>query len=118
VRIYKELSEVERAFMNLKDVIEMRPIFHQRPERVKAHLFVATLAFLLHRAVEKKLKAAGLDLSATEALHALKTVRVIDLELIDKKTKRVVTRGSVRAKAIMSALGITICNPSGAARAV
>lgn len=29
VRIYKELSEVERAFANLKDVIELRPIYHQ-----------------------------------------------------------------------------------------
>ncbi|MFQ5859714.1 MAG: IS1634 family transposase [Anaerolineae bacterium] len=111
VRIYKELSEIERAFMNLKDVIEMRPIFHQRPERVEAHLFVAALAFLLHRAMEKKLKAAGLDLSATEALQAVHTVRVIDLELINKKTKRVVTRGTARAKVILSALGITDRNP-------
>lgn len=116
VRIYKELSEVERAFMHLKDVIEMRPIFHQRPDRVEAHLFVAALAFLLHRAMEKKLKAAGLDLSATEALQAVHTVRVIDLELIEKKTKRVVTRGSPRATAILSALGIMDRNPPGGAR--
>lgn len=118
VRIYKELSEVERAFMNLKDVIEMRPIFHQRPERVKAHLFVATLAFLLHRAIEKKLKAAGLDLSATEALQSMRTLRVIDLELITKKTKRIVTRGSSRAKLIMSALGILDPNPQRESRSV
>ena len=56
VTLYKELSEVERAFANLKDVIDLRPIYHQTDERVEAHIFVATLAFLLHRAIEKKLK--------------------------------------------------------------
>src|SRR6516164_4775581 len=69
VRLYKELSEVERAFANLKDVIDLRPIYHRTDDRVQAHIFVAALAFLLHRAIEKKLKAAGLDLSATQAPH-------------------------------------------------
>src|ERR1700675_2739488 len=73
VRLYKELSEVERSFANLKDVIDMRPIYHQTDDRVQAHIFVAALAFLLHRAIEKKLKAACLDLSATEALTILKS---------------------------------------------
>lgn len=75
VRIYKELSEVEPAFASLNDVIELRPIYHQTDQRVQAHIFVAALAFLLQRAIEKKLKAAGVDLSATEALQALRTVR-------------------------------------------
>ena len=111
VRIYKELSDVERAFSSLKDIIEMRPIYHQTDERVEAHLFVAALAFLLHRALEKKLKSAGLDLSATEALQALRTVRVVDLELGPGQTKRCVTRGSTRAAAILSAVGITEVDP-------
>jgi transposase len=57
VRVYKELSEVERAFASLKDVIEMRPIHHRTAERVQAHIFVASLALLIHRAIEKKLKS-------------------------------------------------------------
>lgn len=111
VRIYKELSEVERAFSSLKDVIEMRPIYHQTDERVEAHLFIAGLAFLLHRALEKKLKAAGLDLSATQALQALRSVRVVDLQVGPRRTKRCVTRGSSRAAAILSAIGITQLDP-------
>jgi len=111
VRMYKELSEVERAFSSLKDVIEMRPIYHQTDERVEAHLFIAGLAFLLHRALEKKLKTAGLDLSATEALQALRSVRVVDLEVGSGQKKRCVTRGSARAAAILSALGITQLDP-------
>jgi transposase len=111
VRIYKELSEVERAFANLKDVIELRPIFHRTDARVAAHIFVAALAFLLHRMIEKKLKAAGLDLSATEALHVLRTVRVVDLTLESGHQKRSVTRGSARVPQILAALGITDLEP-------
>src|SRR5215470_14238484 len=104
VRLYKELSEVERAFANLKDVIDMRPIYHRSDHRVEAHIFVAALAFLIHRAIEKKLKAAGLDLSATEALNALKSVRVVDIALGNGvRPKRCVTRGAQRAAAVLRA---------------
>jgi hypothetical protein len=95
--LYKELSEVERSFANLKDVIDMRPIYHQTDERVQAHIFVAAFAFLLHRAIEKKLKAARLDLSATEALRALQSVRIVDIDLGNGTIKRSVTRGTQRA---------------------
>lgn len=111
VRLYKELSEVERAIGHLKDVLDMRPIYHRTADRVQAHIFVAALAFLLHRAIEKKLKAAGLDLSATEALTALKTVRVVDIELGDGTIKRSVTKGTQRAAAVLRALGITALDP-------
>src|SRR5262245_65030101 len=75
----------------------MRPIYHRDADRVRAHVLVAVLAFVLHRAIEKKLKAAQLDLSATEALTALKTVRVVDIDLGNGTRKRCVTKGSQRA---------------------
>jgi len=111
VQIYKELSEVERAISNIKDVIEMRPIYHRDADRVRAHVLVAVLAFVLHRAIEKKLKAAQLDLSATEALTALKTVRVVDIDLGNGTRKRCVTKGSQRAAQILRALGISQLDP-------
>jgi transposase len=111
VRLYKELSEVERCFASLKDVLDMRPIYHQTDHRVQAHIYIAALAFLLHRAIEKKLKAARLDLSATEALTTLRSVRVVDIDLGDGTTKRSVTAGTQRAAAVLRALGITELNP-------
>lgn len=111
VSIYKDLSEVERTFANLKDVIEMRPVYHQTDARVQAHIFVAALAFLLHRAIEKKLKAAGFDLSATDALQALRSVRVVEFQLDRRASSRSVTRGSARAAQVLSALGITQLDP-------
>jgi transposase len=111
VQLYKDLSEVERAFANLKDVLDMRPIYHRTGDRVEAHIFVAALAFLLHRAIEKKLKAARLDLSATEALSILKSVRVVDIDLGDGTSKRSVTRGTQRAAPVLRALGIADLDP-------
>ena len=44
VALYKELTDVESGFRQLKDVLAMRPIYHQIEPRVKAHIFVAALA--------------------------------------------------------------------------
>lgn len=111
VHVYKELSEVERAFCGLKDVIEMRPIYHQTADRTEAHIFVASLAFLLDRALEKNLKSAGIDISSREAWHLLKTVRVVDIDLGNGEHKRSVTQGSGRAARILKALGIKNMEP-------
>lgn len=111
VCLYKELADVERCFANLKDVIDMRPIYHRTSDRVQAHIFVAALAHLLHRAIENKLKAARLDLSATEALIALKSVRVVEIDLGNGTTKRSVTRGTQRAATVLRALGISNLDP-------
>ena len=104
VREYKRLSEVEQCFAQLKDVIEMRPIWHRKPERVKAHLFVAGLALLVHRLLERKLKAAGEDLSANAALKALATIRLVEFESDEGTQKRIVTRGSQQAGQVLKAL--------------
>jgi len=112
VEIYKDLSEVERAFAGLKDVIEMRPIYHQTRRRVEAHLFIASLAFLLDRALEKKMKSAGIDLSSRQAWQTLKTVRVVDIDLGNGEHKQSVTQGSSQAAIILRALGIRTLAPA------
>ena len=112
VAIYKDLSEVERAFSGLKDVIEMRPIYHRTASRVEAHIFIASLAFLLDRALEKKLKSAGIDLSSKEAWQTLRTVRVVDIDLGNGEHKQSVTQGSSRASTILRTLGIKDLDPA------
>ena len=112
VQIYKELTEVERAFSGLKDVIKMRPIYHRRTDRTEAHIFVASLAFLLDRALEKKLKSAGMDISSKEAWELLKTVRIVDIDVGNGDYKRSVTRGTGRASRILNILGIKNLDPA------
>ena len=79
VALYKELTDVESGFRQLKDVLAMRPIYHQIEPRVKAHIFVAALALLVQRLLGRRLKEAGVDLSPARAMEALSTVRLVDL---------------------------------------
>ena len=117
VEIYKDLSDVERAFCSLKDVIDMRPIYHQKPKRVLGHIFVASLALLVDRALEKKLKGAGSDLSSKEAWQLLRTARAVEIDLGNGEQKRSVTHGSARAARILKILKIRNLDPDTTAKA-
>lgn len=103
---YKELSEVERGFRSLKDVIQMRPIYHQKGSRVQAHIFVAALAFLFERVLEKKLSAAAPGLSAADALNALQTICAVEFA-VGEVNKKGVTPGTARARQVLAVLGLT-----------
>lgn len=107
---YKELNEVERGFRSLKDPIGLRPIWHHLERRVRAHIFVATLAFLMERMLERALNDAGVLLSAQAALMALKTIRQVRFQ-VDGHDRTGVTPGSSRARQVLNALKITDRRP-------
>lgn len=52
---YQDLGDVERGFQHLKDVLALRPIYHRVEGRVRAHIFVAALAVLFVRLLERRL---------------------------------------------------------------
>jgi len=111
VAAYKQLGEVERGFRSMKDVIAMRPIWHHSATRVKGHLFVAALALLLERLLEKRLKEAGVDtLSAREAMLAVQTIRHVRFE-VGGQARCGVTVGSAQARQVLAALGIQEVRP-------
>lgn len=51
---YKQLLEVERAFRTLKTTLDLRPLYHRKDERIKAHVFICFLALLLVRIAERQ----------------------------------------------------------------
>ena len=51
---YKQLLEVERAFRTLKTTLELRPLHHRLPERIRAHVLLCWLALLLVRVAESE----------------------------------------------------------------
>ena len=55
-QFYIQLVEVEAAFKNLKDDLQLRPIYHQLEQRIEAHIFVAFLAYCLHVTLRARLK--------------------------------------------------------------
>jgi transposase len=107
---YKQLMDVERSFRHLKDVLALRPIYHQVEPRVKAHIFVAALALLVQRLLERRLDDAGVELSATQAMQAVETVRLVNFK-VDHKRRRGVSTPSGRARQVLQAVGITATAP-------
>jgi hypothetical protein len=110
VAAYKELATVESGFRDLKDVIELRPVYHKRDERIEAHLFVATLALFLKRTLEHQLAQKLPELSGRDALAALRSVGLAELDL-GGQTVRLVSGGGRDARRVLKALDITDLNP-------
>lgn len=111
VAAYKELNEVERGFSHLKSLLELRPVYHHTDQRVQAHVFVAALALLLDRALEKSLRAAHSPLSTPFAWQALETVRCVEVDLGQQRCKRCVTRGNKHASEVLRLLAISQLDP-------
>jgi transposase len=111
VAMYKELTEVESGFRQLKDVMAMRPIYHQVEPRVKAHIFVAALALLVQRLLGRRLPEAGLDLSPQRALQALSTVRLVSFRLEGQVERRGITGGCPDARQVLKALKLVNQRP-------
>jgi transposase len=111
VAMYKELTEVESGFRQLKDVMALRPIYHQVESRVKAHIFVAALALLVQRLLGRQLKEAGVDLSPGRAMQALSTVRLVRFHLEGQPERRGVAGGCADARLILKALKLVDQRP-------
>jgi transposase len=111
VAMYKELTEVESGFRQLKDVMALRPIYHQIESRVKAHIFVAALALLVQRLLHRRLAEAGVDLSPARAMQALSTVRLVTFHCEDQPTRRGVSGGSPDARRVLKALKLVELRP-------
>jgi len=111
VAMYKELSEVERGFRHLKDVLAMRPIYHQVEPRVRAHIFVAALALLVQRLLHRRLQDAGIEFSAIRAIEALSTVRHVTFRLEGPGKRCGVAGGSPDARRVLKALKISDLHP-------
>ena len=108
---YKELNEVERGFQARKNPLGMRPTWHHADRRVKAHIFVAALSFLIERMLERALKDANLNLSAQSAIEALKTVRHVQFRVNNDQIRSGVTPGTARARQVLKALKLTDLRP-------
>jgi transposase len=75
VQRYKALADIERGFHVLKSQIEITPMFHRLPERIRAHGLICFLALVLHRVMRMRLKAKGHKASPDRALQILRQVQ-------------------------------------------
>ena len=78
-QFYILLVEVEAAFKNLKDDLQLRPIYHQLEQRIEAHIFVAFLAYCLHVTLRARLKPLAPGLTPRAVLDKLAAVQMLDV---------------------------------------
>ena len=76
---YLQLVAIEAAFKNLKDDLQIRPIFHQKEERIQAHIFVAYLAYCLHVTLQGKLRQIAGGLTPRTVLEKFATMQRMDV---------------------------------------
>ena len=75
VQRYKSLADIERGFRVLKSEIEIGPIFHRLPNRIRAHAAICFIALILHRVMRMRLKASGSNFSPERALQQLRRIQ-------------------------------------------
>lgn len=75
VQRYKALADIERGFRVLKSEIEIAPVYHRLPERIRAHASICFMALILYRVMRQRLRLANSDLSPEKALAQLRRIQ-------------------------------------------
>ena len=81
---YNQLTQAEAAFRIQKNDLRIRPIWHQKEERVQAHILVCFLAFVLWKMLGQMCKRAGLGNEPRVVLDEIAQIKVVDVVMITK----------------------------------
>ncbi len=111
-KMYIQLNDAEAAFRTLKQDLSIRPVFHQKDDRVKAHVLVCFLAYAMHRTLDRFSKDKGLGKSSRKILDSLATIKSGDiiLPLVDGRELRLrrVSRPDREQSELLAQLGIDL----------
>ena len=78
-RFYMQLAEVEAAFKNIKDDLNLRPIYHQLEHRIEAHILVAFIAYCLHVTLRARLRPLAGGLTTRAVLDKFAAIQMLDV---------------------------------------
>ena len=111
-KAYIQLTQAEAAFRIQKDQLSVRPIWHQREDRVQAHILVCFLAFVLWKCLEMWQSRAGLGNSPRTILEELARIQSHDV-ILPTTTHghirlRCVTQPDAAQAALLDRLGIVL----------
>jgi transposase len=91
-RWYMQLTQAEEAFRISKSDLSLRPVYHQKTQRVEAHILVCFLSLALWRTLEMWMRGKGLGTCARQLIKEVATVRSMDVVLPVKETQSQTTR--------------------------
>jgi len=86
---YKELWQVEHVFRDMKSALDTRPIFHQRDETIRGHVFCSFLALMLRKELDRRLEQAGHTFEWADIKQDLRALQEI---IIEDNSKTLVIR--------------------------
>lgn len=99
---YKDLAKVERAFRTMKTGhLEVRPIFVRKDDRTRGHVFVVMLSYLLENEIMRYWE--GLEVTASEGLDELGSIRAAEIEIGKVKCRKVLEPVGLAKKLLDSA---------------
>jgi transposase len=113
---YIQLTAAEWAFRITKDELEIRPIWHRREERVKAHILVCFLAYVLWKALAQWMKGSGLGDAPRTLMEELGKIKSGDVVLRARRSDgserlirvRCVTTPENAQRVLLHRLGLTL----------
>ena len=111
-RAYIQLTDAEAAFQIQKSDLRIRPIWHQRQERVEAHILVCFLAYVLWKAMAQFCDRAGLGNEPRKVLQELQQIKLVDVVLPTRKgieiRKRCISRPTDHQAILLERLGLRL----------
>ena len=114
---YIQLTDAEWAFRITKEELEIRPIWHQKRDRVLAHILICFLAYVLWKTLSQWMRAAGLGEAPRTLVEEFAKIKSGDVVLSTRtadgrpgKTLRVrcVTTPDPAQKVLLNRLGLTV----------
>lgn len=111
-KAYIQLTEAEAAFRIHKSDLRIRPIWHQREERVLAHILVCFLAYVLWKTLSQMVNSAGLGDEPRRVLEELGRINLVDVVLPTKSgidiRRRCVTQPTEHQAILLHRMGLRI----------
>ena len=104
---YKELWQVEQVFREMKSILETRPIYHQRDEAIRGHVFCSFLALVLRKELDRRLEKAGHCFEWADIKQDLKSLQEI---VIEDNGKRLAIRSECKGSCgrLFQSVGVAI----------
>ena len=106
VERYRALADIERGFRVLKSDIEIAPVYHRLPDRIRAHALICFLALVLYRVLRLRLKASDHPLSPTRALELARKIQFHQVTLHRRETASGLTKLKPEQRDLFEAIGL------------
>jgi transposase len=116
VKRYKSLADIERGFRVLKSDIQIGPVYHRLPQRIRAHSLICFIALILYRVMRMRLKASNAEESPTRLLEQLRRVHQQTVHTADGQKLSGLTEITAPQKSLFAALDLPQPTPTDLAK--